>query len=135
MGTLGLLYVALSRGKTFGDCDKRSENYESSIYWTGADMCLYRVTKIGQKQNGTVSVKLDNWTKWVAHLENIFKNTRITYIQELTESIKETSYSYKEWTRQLHTGIIGKDRATHMIHNTLCQPRFSKMAEVQTLHT
>jgi len=130
MGTPGLLYVALSRGKTFGDFGNGSENYNSSVYWTGADMCLHRIIKIGKKQNGEISVKLENRTKWVAHLEEIFENTRITYNEELIESIKETSHA--EWRRQQHRGILGKDRTTRMIHDTLSQPRFSKVIEVQT---
>ena len=95
MGTPGLLYVALSRGKTFGDFDRGSENYNSSVYWTGADMCLHR----------------------------------IIYNEELIESIKETSHT--EWRRQQDRGILGKDKTTRMIHDALCEPRFTKVIEVQ----
>ena len=80
MRTPGSLYKALSRGKTFGDFGNGSENYNSSVYWTGADMCLHRIIKIGKKHNGEISVKLENRTKWVAHLEEIFERHK-NYIQ------------------------------------------------------
>ena len=94
----GLLYVAVSRGKTLGsisDTNKHPTN--SAIYFDGDQMCENRVrwcsTKYNKKSDDRDKkegvIKRDEWVEFL--LKRADKTRKETYTDERIEAIKDTT--------------------------------------------
>lgn len=117
---LGVLYTALSRAKAIGMYNQGCPNYESCLYWIGANMSRDRVNSIGKKKNNEDCVKFTQREEWVKYLTSIKTKTTKKFNKNKIKQMEKTYNTIKTkkdmTTRQL----------TESIFNSIQSPKFTQ---------
>ena len=92
---LGVLYTALSRAKAIGMYNQGCPNYESCLYWIGANMSRDRVNSIGKKKNNEDCVKFTQREEWVKYLTSIKTKTTKKFNKDKTKQMEQTYNAIK----------------------------------------
>ena len=83
----GFIYTALSKAKSIGSPEKGILNHESSIYWTGPNMCDDRIAELSNQN--TPTHKLLQYRKmWVEFLSEKNRETKQLYNNDATTLLK-----------------------------------------------
>lgn len=87
---LGTAYVSTSRGKTLGSKTQLHPK-DSSIYWTGCNVSVNRLSNCKRKRNGQECESSKKRTKWVEHLETSAESTRQKFNKRKIDEISNTT--------------------------------------------
>ena len=115
---LGVLYTALSRAKAIGMYKRGCPNYESCLYWIGANMSRDRVNSIGKKKNNEDCVKFTQREEWVHYLTTIKTKTTNKFNKDKIKQMKTTYNTIK------HKKDMTIRQLTESIFNSIQSPNY-----------
>jgi len=121
---LGVLYVALSRAKTIGSYNPGCHNYDSCLYWIGANMSRQRVNSIGKKKNDEYGIRYTQREEWVKYLTSIRNKTTQKFSKEKLKKMEKT-YNTTKNKKDMNIKEL-----TERIFNSINTPNFKQKNDI-----